>query len=121
MKIPNKYYFRLPTRQEYRKYTFKKADGVLKSLEYLVHTLLLEPSIEEFRYLEEIKITLTEEVGQRLEELIMLTDDSIEKIEVDISKPFCPKNMTKNEEMENFYKSFEDLIVQVLKKYKLLS
>lgn len=115
--IPTKYTFRVPTRQEYRKYNFKKADGVLKSLEYLVHTTIVEPTLEEFLKLEEQKITLTEELGQRLADMLSsIQDNSVETIIVDTTSNFCSPNIIKSE----LDTSVENIVIRLLKEYKLI-
>lgn len=116
-----KFYFRLPTRQEWRKYSFKKNDGVLKSLEYIVHTTITEPPLEEYLKLEQQRITLTEEIGQRLADiLVCLTDESsVERIEVDITKPIVSMNKQSNDGDE-FYTLLEKLVLKILEKNKKL-
>lgn len=118
--IPTKYIFRLPTRQEYRKYNFKKDDGVLKSLEYLVHTTIIEPSLEEFLKLEQQKVTLTEELGQRLADMLIVVDyDKVERIEIDINSKFCPINVGPTSK-SGLELEIESIIIRILKENKLL-
>jgi hypothetical protein len=116
-----KFYFRIPTRQEWRKYSFKKNDGVLKSLEYIVHTTITEPVLEEYLKLEQQRITLTEEIGQRLVDiLVCLTEDgTVDKIEVDITKPIVTMNKPDDDGTE-FYSVLEKLVLKILEKNKKL-
>lgn len=113
-----KFYFRLPTRAEWRKYSFKKNDGVLKSLEYIVHTTIIEPELQEYLELEQQRVTLTEEIGQRLVDiLICLKDDLDDRIEVDIEKPIVSMNPQKSD-AEELYTAFESLVLKILDKHK---
>ena len=115
--IPTKYIFRVPTRAEYRKYNFKKADGVLKSLEYLVHTTIIEPSLNEFLKIEQQKITLTEELGQRLSDMLFtIQDETVETIIVDTTSKFCSPNVIKSD----IEIAVENIVVRLLKERKLI-
>lgn len=115
-----KFYFRLPTRQEWRKYSFKKNDGVLKSLEYIVHTTVIEPELSEYLKLEQQKITLTEEIGQRLVDILVCMDDdeSIDRIEVDITKPIVALNKTTDS--DDFIIPLEKMVLRILSKHKVI-
>ena len=119
--VRTKFYFRLPTRQEWRKFSFKKNDGALKSLEYIVHTTITEPRLEDYLKLEEQKITLTEDIGQRLVDILVCIPDeeTIDRIEVDITKPIVSINK-KITEGEELYSSIEKIVVKILEKYKLI-
>ncbi|RTK98719.1 MAG: hypothetical protein EKK57_11115 [Proteobacteria bacterium] len=116
-----KFYFRFPTRQEWRKFSFKKNDGVLKSLEYIVHTTIIEPCLEEYLKLEQQKITLTEDIGQRLVDILVCSSDEeiIDRIEVDIAKPIVSINK-KNNEGEELYSSIEKIVIKILERYELI-
>lgn len=115
-----KYYFRFPTRAEYRKYTFKRDDGVLKSLEFLVHTTIIEPCLEDFKQIEQENITITEKIGQRLIDIITNSDCDSGKIEVDISIPLCtPRNKEVLVE-KTLTENIRDIVKEVLTEYKLI-
>ena len=110
----------MPTRQEYRKFNFKRNDGVLKSLEYMVHTTITDPPLEDYLKLEQERVTLTEEVGQRLVDMILCSDsENITKLVVDITKPIVSMNKQSNDGDE-FYTLLEKLVLKILEKNKKL-
>lgn len=118
--------FRIPTRAEWRKYTFKKQDGVLKSLEYIVHTTITDPPLADFIKLEQEQIMLTEQLGQRLvDDLLCLNDSKQEKIVIDVTTPMIPMNavshtIDKNEEAITVYSGIKAVVEKVLKEHKLI-
>jgi hypothetical protein len=119
----NKFYFRMPSRAEWRKFHFKKQDGVLQSLEYLVHSTIMDPALLDYQRLEEMNIKLTEQIGQRLADMIMSLDDTaqVETLEVDITKPFVAKNVkpTMEADFVDIIESYlEGFILRVLEKHK---
>lgn len=115
-----KYFFRFPTRAEYRKYTFKRDDGVLKSLEYLVHTTIIEPSLEDFKKIEQENITITEKIGQRLIDIITNSDTDSGKIEVDITIPLCTPRSKEVLVEKTLNENIKDIVKEVLAEYKLI-
>lgn len=122
-----KFVFRMPTRQEYRKYTFKKEDGVLKSLEYLVHTTIIDPCLTDYLVLEQEKVTLTEEIGQRLVDMLTCTTNhqAGDTFIVDITQPIVPFNpkqelVSLNPEAENMYQAIESIVLRILSEKGLI-
>jgi len=127
-RMRTKYYFKIPTRAEWRKFHFKKDDGVLKSLEYLVHTTIIEPTLEEYkREIEPANFNLTEQLGERLANILTcldITEDAGNKrIEVDPTKPILPNqlNLTNKPSIgDDFECLVKEIVYEVLKKHSLI-
>lgn len=113
----------MPTRSEWRKFHFKKDDGVLKSLEYLVHTTIIEPALDEYTKIEANNFNLTEQLGERLANILTCLEGDVKRIEVDITKPILPNQMNLKDQPsigDDFECLIREIVYDVLKKHALI-